>query len=540
MFGYNPLLIGISFLWLVGALIDYSEYCYVWQLKEYRLDRFADFVKTRKGQRIFLGYRYVWRAILVLTLFTFFSTISDNLIFIVFLIFVLDFAYNSRRFLRKTLVRPKATNKALLIILASFLVETIVLAFFHQLNLALILLVFRFATLSVVVYLINLLTSLIKIILIKRAASKISKYKDLIVIGVTGSYGKTTVKEFLSHILSRKFQVVKTPKHINTDIGVANFILKNSFEDKEIFVVEMGAYNVGEIKKICDIVHPKIGILTAVSEQHLSLFGSIDNIVKAKSELLQSIPKDGAIVTNADNPHCAKAIKEIKCKNIFTFGIDDQAKPDCLIKDIQVSLDGIECKGQHNDQEIILKAPVIGSHQAFNIAPCVITALHLGMNKGDVLEQCSNLPLNPASSMSIHKYGKATILDDSYNSNPAGFKAALEIVSKYPSSKKRIVVTRGMLELGNRAEQLHEEVAEEVAFCADALVVISPDYIDPIKKGTKGISNKYPLEIVELYNYSSLLKHIKDYKNESVVILLENRIPRNLYDELVPKEKQKY
>ena len=145
-------------------------------------------------------------------------------------------------------------------------------------------------------------------ILYFKSDKQTAQYPDLTVIGITGSYGKSSVKEFLGHFLETEFSVIKTPRNTNTEIGVAQFVLASNFADKDVFIVEMGAYRPGEIKLICDMVRPSIGVLTVIAEQHLSLFGSIKNIQSAKYELLRSLPTNGFAVTNADNAYCTELL----------------------------------------------------------------------------------------------------------------------------------------------------------------------------------------------------------------------------------------
>jgi len=242
---------------------------YVLQLKEYRLDRFlAEYghAKTLARFWLFSGgrkFRFpVWtvKALLIFTL----SLISMVLLF------------------------PLANMNS----------DVSDLSFYVSVYFLMPLAVIFFTVL------INVPVNIVKNIIFILAKNKVSKIKNLTVIGITGSYGKSSTKEFLSQILSKKFRVLKTPGNINTEIGVSQFILKNLKTDVEILIVEMGAYRAGEIRRICGIVRPKIGILTGISQQHLALFGSMESIKNAKYELINSLPKDGLAVFNGENNYC--------------------------------------------------------------------------------------------------------------------------------------------------------------------------------------------------------------------------------------------
>ena len=345
------------------------------------------------------------------------------------------------------------------------------------------------------------------------------------VIGITGSYGKSSTKEFLSHILSGAFNVIKTPKNINTEIGIAKFVLKTNFKKADMFVVEMGAYRVGEIKAICDMVHPTIGILTAIAQQHLSLFGSIENICKAKHELLYALPKDGIAVTNSDNTYCRKHLDELDA-TVLTFGTEPAFNPTVRIRNIENIKHGIRATAIAHGEERTIEAPVVGVHNAFNIAPAALVAHALGMTKDVIDKQIMTLPKGHGS-LKEHRYGKALILDDSANSNPDGFKAALDVLNTYPSDKKRIVITRGMMELGEQSNELHEQMGGEISFVADELVIITPDFVDSISTGVVG---KYKTNIRKIFNHADLVRYIESQKDEHVVILLESRMPSAVRD----------
>lgn len=529
---FTGLNITILCLWLISAVIDYSAFAAAWQLKEYRLDRFKDFAQSEQGRTLLFGPALLWRAfVLAILVFWPMNGVAE-LKYVLIFMFALDIGITVRKIQAKTLRRPRWTTKAMIIVLASMLIEGILFLVIGEWIYLLFLAVIRFLIISAVVYAMLFPTTVLKQYFISRATRKISSYKNLLIIGITGSYGKSSTKEFLAHILGGKFSVIKTPKNTNTEIGVAKFIIKNDFSKADIFIVEMGAYTMGEIKLICDMVHPKIGILTTIAEQHLSLFGSKKNIQTAKYELLRSLPKDGLAITNADNEYCREYLHELAC-TAETFGVEPEYSPTRLIKDIKKTKDGIEYTGLLRGEELAIQAPVIGTHQAFNIAPCILVATHLGMTKQEVQERCKTLPMGHGSIKSF-TYGTATILDDSYNSNPAGFKAALDIMSSYPSDRRRVVITRGMLELGDASDAIHEEIGSEIAFMADELVLISRDFLEPIKRG---IVEKYKITVCVKDDQKELLRYIKGLKKTNAVVLLENRMPILINKELKSYKK---
>jgi len=529
---FSPINIAILILWTVSALFDYLGNIYIWQLKEYRTDRFRDFLATTKAKQFFFRYPLLWRSILAIVIFLWPINSVLFIKYIIIVIFSGDVLYGVGRYLKKRLLRPHITVKTLGILLISMLIEGVLFLYTRDWTALLLLVILRFFITTAVVYIASKPTQWAKKYYITQATKKMARYNNLTVIGITGSYGKTTVKEFLAHILSSSKRVIKTPKHVNTEIGIARFILQNNFSDTDIFVVEMGAYRKGEIALICNIVQPTIAILTAINEQHLSLFGSIQNTQEAKFELLRSLPKNGLAVVNSDNKHIREKLNTLECR-IETFGMDEEFDPSFLIHGLKKVQGGMcfvgtatRSSGTKEVFEIIL--PFMGDHQAMNVAPCIITGIELGVEKKNLIQQASTLALLDGS-LNVYKYGKAVIIDDSYNSNPKGFKAALDVLSKYPSQKPRLVITRGMLELGERSNELHEEIAGEISFIANEVVLISPDSADAMKRG---LVKKYSVDLKEIFDQKQLLTYVRKLKDREVVILLENRLPALVHKEI--------
>ena len=380
----------------------------------------------------------------------------------------------------------------------------------------------RWFIFSAIAIIAKLPTYIAKLIYLKIAEKKLLKFNQLIIIGVTGSYGKTTVKNFLTQILSGKYKVIMTPENINTEIGIAKFIIKNNFSDYNIFAVEMGTYKIGEIAKICRMVKPKIGVLTAISEQHLALLGTIKNIQTAKYELLRSLPEDGLALTNSDNKYCREYLADLKCQ-IKTFGFNNEFNPNCLIKDAIAHENKIDFTVINNGQ-INISAPVIGVHNSLNIAPAILIGSFLNLTDQEIIKACDKLKLPPRV-LQAYAYGKSLILDDSYNANPEGFSAALNVLAGY-RGRKKIVITRGMLELGQSSRSWHEIIGKKIGQTADELIIISEDSASDLKK------NAGDIKIIIEINPEKLLEIIKNFKSDNCVILLENRLPEKINHEL--------
>jgi len=514
--------------WLVSAVLDYCRYEATWQLKEYRLDKFLDFVSTKQGKKFLrtavFGFRFLLALLLLFWPINFIKLPPPGLIFGFLLIDVLLQMW-ATHFCHWP--RPRPTAKALGLLFLSLLVEFSIVFLSQNLSFILIFYVLRFYLLSFLVWVLSFPTKLAKKILIMLATKKINSFSKLRVIGITGSFGKTTVKTFLSHILSAKFNVIATPGNINTEVGVAKFILEQDWRQVDIFIVEMGAYRVGEIKLICDMVRPSIGILTAINAQHLSLFGSLPNIQQAKYELLRSLPSSGLAITNSDNPFCREFLSDLPCQ-VQTFGIDKSFNPTYCIFGIESVPGQVHFKGRYKDKQEKIVLPTIGEHQVFNAAPCLLVGYFLGIGEDVIRHQLQSLK-NPDQALSITSYGQCTILNDTYNSNPDGFRAALQVLASFPSERRRLVVTRGMMELGEKSEDLHERIGEEISFVADELIVTTPDFYEPMKRG---VNNKYHTSVKLETSPEALLQFLVSQKETKAVILFENRLAPFIYKEI--------
>jgi UDP-N-acetylmuramoyl-tripeptide--D-alanyl-D-alanine ligase len=515
----------VGVIWMISALFDYTFFTYYAQLKEYRFDRFQDFISTKAGKTFLFDFRMIWRTVIVATLYTFVGDMLTTATFLLIII-VIDLIPKIHQIKKRRIKRPKFTYKALLIILLALTFEFVIYYGVSLTNIILLVFVFRFFVAVFTVLLINIPTFFIKKLYIHLATAKMNKLSELKVVGITGSYGKSSTKEFLYHILSNTFDVVKTPNNINTEIGIAKFILKTKFTNKKIFIVEMGAYKRGEIQAICSMTNPIIGILTAIAPQHLSLFGSIKNICKSKHELLRFLPKNGLAITNSDNPYCRKHMHEFIAP-VQTFGTESEYSPTLLIEDVKNTKNGIEATSNLLGEKRTIEASVVGAHTILNIAPVYLAANFLGIPMNDIDGRLKTLPIGQGS-IKKRTYGNAIILDDSANCNPEGFKAALDVLNTYPSDKRRIVVTRGMLELGDQSDELHEQIGGEISFVVDELVIITPDFVEPLERG---VVRKYNTNVKKIFEPMALVEYFQSLKNENVVVLLENRMPSSIKKE---------
>src|SRR3989344_1546848 len=424
----------ILILLLLTGLIVYFlksfDFIYIFQTKEYRLDRIINLLK------------------------------EENLFELLYF---------------RKIKMPAISLRNLLITQIIFLILTPIIAFFTML-------------LGIVIS--EIPVQIYRKKIINQAKNKVRE-SEATFIGITGSYGKTSTKEFLYQILSQKFKVAKTNANYNSEVGVALSILGNLNSDTEYFIAELGAYKKGEIKAACEIIHPGYGILTGIGNQHLSLFGSKENLMEAKAELLESLPKDGIAYINKDVKDWKYFSEKTKATKVF-YSVDS---PPFEIK--------TNLPGKHNIQ---------------NLLPCITLAMHLGITKKQVQSVLKNL--KPVSGrLSLEKgINGSTILNDSYNSNLDGFISAIDTANRMSFSKK-LILSRGIIELGDEKNSSYRKIIEELN--RSDLTLLTTDNL------FKSLDTKN--KVMNFSKESKMLDFIKQKTDKNTLILIEGRFePKTL------------
>ncbi len=356
----------------------------------------------------------------------------------------------------------------------------------------------------------------------RMAKKKLRLMNKLNVIGITGSYGKTSSKNILADILNIKFNALATPKNLNTEYGLMMTINNHLDKFDEMLIAEMGAYKRGEIKTLCDMVHPRYGILTTIGTAHLESFGSEENIIKGKFELIESLPSDGVGVLNGDDPKQLHYKLKNHCKILWT-GIQN--------KDVDVHASNITCSNKGTTFDVTFRnekkkytftTKLLGYHNVSNILAALALGRELGVSIQD-LEQGVKSVQPVEHRLELKKIGNFYQIDDAYNSNPVGAKSALEVLDMMPGTK--VVVTPGMIELGEKEEYYNQVFGEQIAKVADYVVLIGKNQTKPIYNGLK--LQGYDMDQVIVYNdIKEAYKFIGGLQSkEPIYALFENDLP---------------
>ncbi len=391
------------------------------------------------------------------------------------------------------------------------------------------------------VYLINIINKPIEKMVyyyyFNKARRKLYSMNRLKIIGITGSYGKTSSKNILSHILSCKYITRPTPKNLNTPYGL--MITINNHLDKfdEVFIAEMGAYVPGEIKNMCDFIKPKYGILTVIGEAHLETFKSRDNICRTKFELIESLDEDGACVLNLDDSYQVAYVKnELKNKvKIIWIGIDN-LEADFYATNIKSNSKGMNFDVIHKDLKYHVETKLLGVHNVYNILASIALGNELKVSIPDMIVKVKSI-MPVEHRLEIKKLNNITMIDDAYNSNPIGAKNALNVLKMMDGIK--VVVTPGMIELGSDEKKLNYEFGTRIAEVADYVILIGEKRCKDIKEGI--LDKKFKKDKIIILNkvvdaYLELEKIRNRENDKEVYALFENDLP-DIYSEGVKKNE---
>ncbi|MBI4160183.1 hypothetical protein HY504_03375 [Candidatus Wolfebacteria bacterium] len=448
---------------------------YLWQIKEYRLDRFL----AEYGSREKIGRFWLWSGGRTLRRprFTLKAT---------FLFFVSLATFVSVLFLPSYVFLPATLSLELTAFIHFFI-------FYFLIPLIV----------ALAVFILKIPTNLMKAALYRRVTRKREGLTNLLVIGITGSYGKSSTKEFVAQILTHKFKVIKTPDNVNTEIGIANWFLNAPTAGAEIAVVEMGAYTRGEIKRSCEFMRPHIGILTGISEQHLALFGSLDNIKKAKFELVEDLARRKTPV----------ALRGRSVEPLALFNGEDPAV--------------LELAKAWTGKGIIYRYPAQGPerkgwprHYAVNLEAAIEIAQYLGITDMEIGEAIKKIKFTERMIRVKTAANGTLVIEDTYSANPDGVLAALDYLREQ-DRKHKIVIMPSLIELGAAAAAVHERIGVKIFAACDLAIITTPEHFEGIRRGagTKAVLETEPAGV------RRAMERFMDRKlHRETVMLLEGRL----------------
>ena len=356
----------------------------------------------------------------------------------------------------------------------------------------------------------------------KQARSRLSRHDNLQVIAITGSYGKTSVKFIVAEILGLRYNVLATPGSFNTPMGICLVINTRLKPDHQILVLEMGARYAGDIAELCDIAQPDISIITEVGIAHLETMGSQEAIAREKGTLVRRLKPDGVAVLNADNAY-VRAMQEDAPGKVWLVSVEGH--PDAHIKATSITYGPA---GAHfivtdeTGQTHPFQTRLLGKHNIMNI----LLGIAIGRQAGLRLRQIAHAVarLEPVEHrLQLRQQGAITIIDDAFNANPVGARNAVEVLGAFTSGR-RIIVTPGMVELGDAQWSENKLFGEHLAAHADLVLLIGSEQTRPIQEGLK--HKKYPEHQIKIFeSFHEAQDFLKTMLKEGDVVLYENDLP---------------
>jgi UDP-N-acetylmuramoyl-tripeptide--D-alanyl-D-alanine ligase len=365
-----------------------------------------------------------------------------------------------------------------------------------------------------------------------REARAVLQRTDPIVIAVTGSYGKTSVKHILGHLLETAGPTLITPGSVNTVMGIARTIRERLAAHHRYFVVEMGAYGIGSIRRLCALTPPRIGIISAIGKAHYERFKSLDAVASAKFELAEAVSDNGGTVIIASDVMEFAGPRDFVERNresVVTVGADPDAT--LVIRSLRQEAEGIVAEISWRGAGYELRAPLFGLHQGINIALAFAAACTMGMPPEDVVASLRTTP-QIAHRLEVKRQGEgAVVIDDAYNSNPVGFASALALLDalRQPGGR-RILVTPGMAELGSEHEAEHARIGRLAAAHVDVLVAVAPHRVAPLVAAFAEAAPERA--IVSCASFSDAQSWLDRNLAGPDIVLIENDLPDLLEQKL--------
>ena len=353
----------------------------------------------------------------------------------------------------------------------------------------------------------------------ERKTKKRLEKSDVLKIAITGSFGKTSVKNFLKELLDIRYKVLSTPESFNTPMGIAKTV-NNLDISHQVFIAEMGARRKGDIKRLMKIVAPDISVLTGINSQHLETFKSKDNIINEKLQILKMLKNDGSAVVNGN----LKGLIEEKCgcatAKITYAGCEGDK---VYASDMVIGQDGSVFHLHFGDEVYVTQTRLIGKHNIENLAVASSVAYALGVSPKHIVERIATIEPVPHRLQLISK-DVVRIIDDTFNGNPDGARIALETLKCF--SGRKIVVTPGLVELGDNEKAENQTLGERISEVADVVVLIGGHRSEYIRSGMKDFEG----EIFHFATLNEAQKSFKDFIHIGDNILLLNDLP-DIYED---------
>lgn len=347
------------------------------------------------------------------------------------------------------------------------------------------------------------------------------------VIGITGSFGKTSTKFAIAGLLGGPEEAFATPGSYNTPMGVVRAINEGLVDSHRYLVVEMGAYREGDIAELASFVQPRVGVLTAIGPAHLERFGSMDAIRRAKYEIVEGLPDDGVAVMNVDDPEVRALADRTERVRVVRYGIDPAGAPDVTVRTHAYSTEGTTLTVVDADggEQLDVTTRLLGRHAVGHILAAVAVARIHEIPLAELAPRIEGLESVEHRLQLIQGVGGVTVIDDAFNSNPAGATAALDVLDAMGAGRK-VVITPGIVELGELQGEANRTFGEHAGRVSDVLIVVGRLNRDAIVAGAE----RGDAEVVVVDRLEEATQRLAGLVGPGDVVLFENDLPDQYED----------
>ena len=482
----------------------------LWQRKEYRLDRMKAYLFSPEKSVFYIA---VWIVSLVCAMAAFFIPVLAY-----GSLFVLLGGYLVRA-MKRGVVRPKFTMRAIAVFVLAIMLLAVALLFVSNILWLSLIAVVTPVIVAVCVWVVAIPSALKKSAAIQKAITYRSSLSQLQVIGITGSVGKTSTKTYALHLLENDDQeILATKKYRNSPYVVALDVLSQITAHTNAYIAELGAYKKGEIAELCEIVQPTIGVITAITNQHAALFGSVENLAQAKWELAEAIPENGMLVLNKDDKNIRRMAQSYS-NRITWYSMEESA--DVMFENIVLQQDSVSCVLGINQQRFDVIIPVVSRGQLGSVLAACAIAHVMGMLGEDIVKKLLTLPVLEKTMEYKKLHNGAVVIDDSYSASEASVMNAIEYLNAV-GDEHALLVLVPIIELGDEAAAVHARIGAALAQVQFQTYIYGTAYQEDIMKGLSGAPHPH---ITWYTDPKTLAEDVAKQVTEKNMIVFEGRLP---------------
>lgn len=505
----------------LAMLVPMKHALHVFQQNRYECGRLTEWVKENLSMNV-KNSMWILLLCVIATIVSFFQWTFGWLLIVALLLVLFISLYSKetkKKYIKPLVYTARVKRQIVVMVILACVIE--VLLVWNKLYFTLLWSAYFLPW--VLLYPMSLITSPIEASIRRSYLNDAKKILDshagLIKIGITGSFGKTTTKNIMQAMVSEQFNSLMTPASYNTPMGITRTIREMLKPIHQVFVCEMGADHVGDIEELMNFVHPQIGVVTSIGPQHLNTFGSQENIIREKMKMIEMLPSDGFGALNYDNAF----IRNYKIQNnveTITYGVHSK-DTDITVEDIHYTPSGSSFTVVYKGERVAMETKLLGELNILNILSAVAVAKHLGVS-WSVIQRAVRQMKQVEHRLELKKINGYRFIDDAFNANPTGSAMALEVLGMMPNT--RIIVTPGMIDLGEKQFEINKHFGTLMKGKADIVILVGKNQTKPIYEGLQ--ESGYNMEnVIVLDKVKEAFTYVYTHAAPTDTILLENDLP---------------